>query len=35
MQKVQRKDKRPKQYLKLSSNHWTSSHTPIPKFYKA
>jgi hypothetical protein len=33
MQKVQKKQKRKKQYLKLSSKYWTSTKTPLLKFY--
>ena len=34
MRNRQKKGKRKEQYLKLSSKHWTSTTTPLPKFYK-
>ena len=33
MQKVRRNAKRQKQSLRLSSNYWESTSTPLPKFY--
>ncbi len=33
MQKVQAKENKRKQSLKLSCKHWTSTRTPMPKFY--
>ena len=34
MQKVRKKERKPKRYLKLSSEHWTSTSTPKIRFYK-
>ena len=34
MQKVQKKGKQKRQYLKLSCNHWTRTATPITRFEK-
>ena len=34
MRKVQKKEKRKQRYLKLSSKHWTSTITPMVRFYE-